>query len=246
MRHALATPTARAEIRPWPLQPSIAHLVLLDVAMVPTAEHIERWLDDAFAGPEPRPRVLRTGALYPAAAAAFAEHDFVVVDRLALLERAIHPPARRSWAAVPGPAALRRARRRDLPTMAEIDQSTFAAGWQNDRTSLARISAATPRSHRRLAFTEVGGRRQPVGFAMTGLAGSTGYLQRLAVHPDARLLGIGAQLVADALRWLAHRNANRVLVNTGIDNVGALRLYESASFDVLDDQLVVLEHRRTP
>ena len=40
------------------------------------------------------------------------------------------------------------------------------------------------------------------------------------------------------------RGANRALVNTGVDNLAALQMYEQASFDRLDDQLVVLEHRR--
>ena len=227
------------------MDPSIAQLVLLDVAMVPTAGDIDGWLDDAFRGRGPTLRALRTGALYPAAANAFVERGFVVVDRLALLERPLHAPPRRRPDA-PGPATLRRARRRDLSTIAQIDQAAFPAGWQNDAASLARINAATPRTLRRLALVDIGGTRRAVGFAMTGSAGSTGYLQRLAVHPDARGRGIGAQLVADALRWLVQRSATRVLVNTGVDNVPALRLYESASFEMLDEQLVVLEHRRTP
>ena len=75
---------------------------------------------------------------------------------------------------------------------------------------------------------------------------ATGYLQRVAVRPDAQRLGIGRQLVDDAVEWLMRRGARRALVNTGVDNLAALRMYEQASFDRLDDELVVLEHRRTP
>ena len=129
--------------------------------------------------------------------------------------------------------------------MAAIDQSAFPAGWRNDGASLGAIADATPSVRGRLA--RVGGSdARAVGFAITGKAGPTGYLQRIAVHPEAQRLGIGRQLVDDAINWLMRRGANRALVNTGVDNLAALRMYEQASFGRLDDELVVLEHRRTP
>ena len=104
--------------------------------------------------------------------------------------------------------------------------------------------------HRRPAAGSptLGGRsdNRALGFAITGKAGTTGYLQRIAVRPDAQRRGVGRQLVDDAVDWLMRRGASRALVNTGVDNVAALRMYEQASFERLDDQLVVLEHRRTP
>ena len=82
------------------------------------------------------------------------------------------------------------------------------------------------------------------GFAVTGKAGTTGYLQRLAVDPSAQRLGIARALVDDATDWLMRRGAHRALVNTGIDNHGAITLYEQASFARRTEELVVLEHRR--
>ena len=89
MRQTIATPPAPAEIRTWPLDASIHHLVILDVAMVPTAEQIDRWLDTAYLASDGgvTAQRLRTSALYPAAAAVFEQHGFEVVDRLTLLER---------------------------------------------------------------------------------------------------------------------------------------------------------------
>ena len=84
------------------------------------------------------------------------------------------------------------------------------------------------------------------GFAITGKAGSTGYLQRIAVHPKMQQLGIGRQLVDDALKWLIRRGTSRALVNTGVDNFSALAMYERASFERLGDELVILEHRQKP
>ncbi len=239
MRQAIATPSARAELRTWPLDDSIGHLVMVDVSMVPTAEQVDAWLADAYAAPNGVSAV-RTGALYPAAAAVFAERGFAVIDRLILLERALLGPQPRRPSRRSAPSRLHRARRRDADTMATIDQSAFPAGWRNDAVSLGDIADATPSARSRLARSN----GEPVGFAITGKAGLTGYLQRIAVHPSAQRLGVGRQLVDDAVEWLMRRGANRALVNTGVDNHAALRMYEQASFDRLDDQLVVLEHRR--
>jgi ribosomal protein S18 acetylase RimI-like enzyme len=223
----------------------MSHIVIVDVSMVPTPEQVHGWLADAYASERPVTAV-RTGALYPAAAAVFTACGFTVIDRLVLLERALlgNQPERRGRAT--RESSLRRVRRRDLDTLAEIDQSAFPAGWRNDPTSLSEIADATPSARSRLAHA--GGRsdNRPLGFAITGKAGTTGYLQRIAVHPDAQRRGVGRQLVDDAVDWLMRRGASRALVNTGLHNAAARRMYEQASFERLGDQLVVLEHRRTP
>jgi len=244
VRQAIATPSARAELRTWPLDESIGHLVMVDVSMVPTPEQVDGWLADAYAGPRPV-HAVRTGALYPAAAAVFGALGFTVIDRLVLLELALplNQPVRRDRPA--GAADLRRVRRRDTETMASIDQAAFPTGWRNDIASLSAIADATPSARSRLARVSRSN-SAAVGFAITGKAGTTGYLQRIAVRPEAQRLGVGRQLVDDAVDWLMRRGASRALVNTGVDNLSALRMYERASFERLDDQLVVLEHRRTP
>jgi ribosomal protein S18 acetylase RimI-like enzyme len=246
VRQAIETPSARAEIRSWPLDDSISHLVMADVSMVPTTDQVDDWLANAYAtaknGAASPPLSIRTGALYPAAARVFIECGFTVLDRLALLERPLlgSQPGRRQRR-----TALRRVRRRDLPELADIDGAAFPQGWRHDARSLVDIASATPVARSRLARAG-GSTGRVVGFAITGKAGTTGYLQRLAVHPAAQRMGIGRQLVDDAVEWLMRRGSSRALVNTGVDNHPALRMYEQASFERLADELVVLEHRRTP
>lgn len=246
VRQAISTPSARAELRTWPLDPSLVHLVMVDVSMTPTADQVDAWLAAAYAAPQPghKPtRAVRTGALYPAAASAFLASGFVVVDRLALLERTLTGPQSRGRR--DRTVSLHRVRRRDLPVLAEIDQEAFPAGWGNDATSLAEIADATPAAHSRVAHTRGRSSGTPLGFAITGRAGTTGYLQRIAVRPDARRAGVGRRLVDDAVDWLMRRGVSRALVNTGLDNIAALELYERAAFERLDDELVVLEHHRS-
>ena len=244
MRQSIANPMVRADIRPWPLDASIAHLVLLDVHMVPSAAAIHDWVREAFEPTEVRR--IRTGALFPAAAAAFLDAGFVEADRLALLERAIHD---RVQVTTPSTLTTRRLRARDLEAAADIDRASFPDGWQHDAASLEDIATATPQSRRRLVTRSTGRRsgnrhRPPIGFAITGCAGTNGYLQRLAVHPDARRSGAARLLVDDALDWLVRRGTHRVMVNTGIDNPAALELYRNAGFERLREELVVVELAR--
>jgi ribosomal protein S18 acetylase RimI-like enzyme len=78
------------------------------------------------------------------------------------------------------------------------------------------------------------------GYAITGRSGRNGYLQRIAVHPNARNRGFGRTLIADALWWLRRRAVDRALVNTQLDNAAALSLYESCGFRRLPIGLCVL------
>jgi ribosomal-protein-alanine N-acetyltransferase len=76
---------------------------------------------------------------------------------------------------------------------------------------------------------------------VTGLGGSTGYVQRLAVDPDVRRRGLARALLADSLRWQSRRGATRSLVNTQVGNDAALALYLAAGFDLLPRELTVFE-----
>lgn len=210
--------------------------------MEPTVGTIEGWVRDAFE--DDSVQRVRTGALFPAAAAAFLDAGFVEADRLTLLERAIHD--RVDVTAPPG-LTTARMRASDLDAAAAIDAASFPDGWQQDAGSLDAIARATPRSRRRLVVSNTRrrrDRREPLGFAITGCAGSNGYVQRLAVHPRARRNGAARLLLDDALDWLVRRGARRAMVNTGVDNRAALDLYFRAGFDRLDDELVVVEFTR--
>lgn len=81
-------------------------------------------------------------------------------------------------------------------------------------------------------------------YAVTGLAARRGYLQRLAVSPEAEGQGLGRTLIDDALQWLRRRNATRILVNTQERNRRALALYQGVGFEPEPSGLVVLEWTR--
>ncbi len=122
----------------------------------------------------------------------------------------------------------------------KIDARAFDPFWQFDETSLREARSATPASRFRVATDG----RNPIGYAVTGRAGSRGYLQRLAVDPDRHGQGIGSDLVNDALHWLYRHGATMVMVNTQERNQRALSLYEHLGFKPDPTGLVVLERRR--
>ena len=126
----------------------------------------------------------------------------------------------------------------DSDSAAAIDLAAFGPEWCFDATAITDASHATPAHRARFSLDRAGG---PVGYAITGRAGRHGFLQRLAVHPDAHGEGHGTALVSDALRWLRRWRVQSVLVNTEVDNDTALRLYQRHGFRPLPEQLVVLE-----
>jgi ribosomal protein S18 acetylase RimI-like enzyme len=170
-----------------------------------------------------------TGALSPGEQRGFLEAGFSVREALHLLvhDLAGLPPA----AATP----LRRARTADRPTVLAVDGAAFPPFWRLDAEGLDDALAATPTSRFRVAVDGA-----VVGYAIVGRASRRGYVQRLAVAPEAQGAGLGRALIVDGLRWLRRRGAARAVVNTQVDNDRARRLYESLGFRMAPSGLAVL------
>ena len=175
-------------------------------------------------------RALFTSAVSPSESTPFVAAGFAVHENLHLLRADLHD-------APPRPQlTLRRAGRRDRPSVLDLDACSFDDFWRLGPIGLHDALAATP-----VARFRVGdGTDGPVAYAITGYAGPHGYLQRVAVHPHARHQGWGRALVADALRWLWNHRVRRVYVNTQVHNAAAVALYESSGFVMEPAGLCVL------
>jgi ribosomal protein S18 acetylase RimI-like enzyme len=220
---------ARLRLRAWPYEPEIGVVLPTDHQSVPTADAVQGAIDAARARGF---AVLRTGALFPRAAAAFAEAGFRPIDRLALLDVSL------DGVALPTTAMRTRPLRRwQLASAAAVDLAAFGAPWGNDATALGEIRAATP-AHRARRIDVDG---TTVAFCMSGGAGRTGYLQRLAVAPDHQRKGSATVLVVDALGWMRRRGLAEAVVNTGVGNAAALALYERFGFRRRPEVLVIAE-----
>lgn len=119
--------------------------------------------------------------------------------------------------------------------MLAVDHAAFDAFWRFDAPGLVDARTATPAA--RVRVIDDG---RVVAYAITGRSGQTGYLQRLAVHPDTAGRGLGTALVHDALAWCRRRGATSVLVNTQQANERALDLYVRLGFVLQPTGLAVL------
>jgi ribosomal-protein-alanine N-acetyltransferase len=164
----------------------------------------------------------------------FLGAGFQLLERLHLLSRPLHkeplPPSR----------PIRLGRTWHRRAVLDIDRRAFDDFWQFDATSLRESRNATPSSR----FTVVVENGDVLGYAVTGRAGSRGYLQRLAVDPTRAGEGIGTDLVKDSLRWVHARGVQRIMVNTQERNQRALDLYHHLGFETEPEGLVVLERCR--
>lgn len=171
-----------------------------------------------------------TSAIAEPEIGAFADLGFVEHERLHLLAHDLLDVE-----GVPF-RATRRARPTDRRRVLGIDEAAFESFWRLDAEGLADAVAATPVTRYRVTTD----RGRITGYAIFGLAGRRGYLQRLAVQPDHGGQGLGSLLIRDGLRWLSRRGASSALVNTQTRNDRALHVYLSHGFVLQTYQLVVL------
>jgi ribosomal protein S18 acetylase RimI-like enzyme len=225
----------------WPNDETVAMISQRDHTRPIDADDLRAGIDRARRSGR---RALRTSALLEVSAAVAESIGFVRLDTLALLSRDL-------GAAVPEPrdrdgVRLRPLHRWHQGRAAVIDQAAFGALWGMDRAALTAIRHATARHWARQVHDDAG---EMLGFIIIGLGHpgpdptvTTGYLQRLSVHPDHQGRGLGRLLVDDAITTLTAAGAGCALVNTGVDNHRALALYRSAGFERNGAQMTVWEY----
>ncbi len=125
----------------------------------------------------------------------------------------------------------------DIPEALRIDGSAFDEFWRFDTRALTEAMAATRSSILHIVRSPEEGL---AGFAVTGAGQTIAYLQRLAVDPRWQGRGIGRSLVRTAARWAKRSGVGALMLNTQSDNEGAIGLYESEGFHVLNEPLAVL------
>jgi ribosomal protein S18 acetylase RimI-like enzyme len=217
-----------ARVAAWHGRPEIAS-VALQCRGAPSQAAIELLVDELRAAGYQQ---VITNALAPGPSLPLVDAGFEILGRLHLLSHdfgSLGEPA-------DGPALrTRRATAADRPGVLEVDAAAFDEFWRLDALGLEQAAHATPRSHMRV------NRGRPVaGYGLFGRAERTGYVQRLAIHPDAQGVGLGLAILTDGLRWMRARGARSAFVNTQADNGRALELYERAGFRRLPVGLCVL------
>jgi ribosomal protein S18 acetylase RimI-like enzyme len=216
---------AWARLGPWRGGGRTAHLVVAPDTPLPDGAVLDCVRRARAAGYEE----MLTSALGPSEETPFLAAMFTVRERLNLLARDIDDEPGRPTRPVT------RATRRDRPSVLALDDAAFRPFWRLGAAGLRDALDATP--IRQFRVTRNG---TVTGYAITGRAGTQGYLQRVAVHPGVQGRGWGRALVADAMHWLWRQGAVRAFVNTQLDNHAARSLYESFGFAMLPAGLTVM------
>lgn len=217
----------RLRVGPWRGREHIAYLTPVPDTPPPSATLVERCLGQLTDAGYTE---AVTGALAPREQLGFLAAGFEVQEHLHLLTHDLADlpelPQR----------PLRRARRADRERVLVIDRLAFDEFWQLDDDGLDEALSATPA----VRFRVAGASPDPAGYAISGKAGTRGYLQRLAVDPAHHGEGHGVALTVDALRWMRRRGADVALVNTQLANQRAYDLYLAVGFRPEPDGLGVL------
>ena len=85
-----------------------------------------------------------------------------------------------------------------------------------------------------------------VGYAICGASAGRGFVQRLAVLPEAQGHGVGKRLLLDGVHWLRGLGVREIAVNTQIGNETALALYRKVGFRDDPNGLSVLSAQLQP
>ena len=110
--------------------------------------------------------------------------------------------------------------------LAPIHAASFAAGW-----SAADLAALleSPGAYALVARDEASA---ALGFILARAIAGEAEILTLAVHPDARRLGVGAALVEAAAGLGASQGAESLFIEVAVDNAAAIALYQCAGFSV--------------
>jgi ribosomal protein S18 acetylase RimI-like enzyme len=209
-----------ARVGPWRADGSVAFFVPVADGAPPSAEFVRRCLE--LLAVQGFRRVI-TGALSPDEQRGFFEVGFEVQEPLHLLvldRSVVLPPA------PPGPA-LRRAGPVRKRGVLEVDATAFTPFWRLDRAGLREALRATQQRRLRVVL---GPQRAVAGYAICGASSGRGFVQRLAVLPEAQGHGVGKRLLLDGLHWLRRLGAGQIAVNTQLGNDAALALYRRVGF----------------
>jgi ribosomal protein S18 acetylase RimI-like enzyme len=132
---------------------------------------------------------------------------------------------------------LSRPTRATIDAILGVDASAFGTEWSLDTATFEEALKAT--RHWRIFVSRAENRID--GFVLAGVTQSHGFIQRLAVRPNAQREGVASALLTSALNWTQSRRCTNTVVNTDHNNEAALALYHKFGFATLDYGLSVLE-----
>lgn len=122
----------------------------------------------------------------------------------------------------------------DLSGVLAVEQACFAPLWQRDAADFLDVAETYP------YFVVAEDESGIVGYQFNAVDAVTGYLVRIAVHPRVWGTGVGARLMAEAMRYFQQRRVWKIVLNTEEENYRAHALYEWFGFQLIEARGFVL------
>lgn len=172
-------------------------------------------------------------ALYPDSTGIWSRSGFQPHADLAVMERSLLTPGRRSSVEV------LETDHPDWRAVLDVDRMAFAGFWGMSALGLREAFDASRTSS--LLETRID--TELVGYALVGSHWAVSYLHRIAVHPDHRGEGLGSALVGAAISWARAHGGRSMVLNVRKENRRAQTLYERSGFTNTGTMLTILRRR---
>jgi [ribosomal protein S18]-alanine N-acetyltransferase len=124
---------------------------------------------------------------------------------------------------------------KDMAALLTLEELCFDDLWRYNAVAFADIAV----THPYFVVAELKG--NIVGYQFNALDDNYGYLVRIAVHPSFEHQGIGARLMAEAIRFFQQGRVSRIMLNSQENNHHAHRLYEWFGFVRVEQMGFVLQ-----
>jgi [ribosomal protein S18]-alanine N-acetyltransferase len=121
---------------------------------------------------------------------------------------------------------IRNATAKDLPRIIEIERLAFPSPW-----TLASFQRELTLPFSRIMVALPAGDDSIAGFLCRWLIADECHILNIAVHPDARRLGIGTVLIAEAISEAKFAKAGVVTLEVRRSNLAARQLYRKFEFE---------------
>jgi ribosomal protein S18 acetylase RimI-like enzyme len=137
---------------------------------------------------------------------------------------------------IPSPYRIRGMQTEDLEAVELVDHAAFSGLWQFSSAGLKAGFADSA------SATVIEDKGTIIGYQISTSTSLGGHLARLAVLPQYHNKGVGFAILHDVLTEFKKRGARSVTVNTQINNLSSLALYEKARFHRTGEEYPVYQY----
>lgn len=130
-----------------------------------------------------------------------------------------------------GEVVIRAMTLEDLPAVMDIDRQSFPLPWPERSYRYELLE--NPASHMLVAAQAAPGGSIPVGFIGFWHIVDEAHISTLAVHPDYRRTGLGAELLTSALDLATQLGADMATLEVRVGNDAAVNLYHKFGFRIV-------------